>query len=250
MYKQNKQDMKKDAFYFAHDYNTTNDPKIQSFLGIYGATGYGVFWRIIEMLHEDQNHKLPLKKYIFNAIGFQLKTDPDLVLEMVEYLSDECEIFRTENDYFWSERVLTNMQKRVDISQKRSNAGKRSAEIRQQNSTSVQQNSTKEIKVKEKKQKTENDYIDFDSLLNFFNDTFDKNCRVFSKAVKAKYRARISDGYTTTEIAKAMQVCNRDQFHKENNYKYCTLEYFARAKTLDQYSFTENKQNKKYTPTT
>jgi len=239
--------MKKDAYYFAHDYNTTNDPKIQSFLGIYGATGYGVFWRIIEMLHEDQNHKLPLKKYIFNAIGFQLKADPDLVLEMVEYLTDECEIFKTENQYFWSERVLNNVQKRVDISEKRSLAGKRSAELRQQKSTSVEQKPTKEIKQKEIKQKEK---IDFDALLNYFNSVFQKNCRVFSDSVKSKYRSRINDGYTPKEIAQSMDTCKNDQFHKDNNFKYCTLEYFSRAKTLDQYAYSKNKQNNKYTPTT
>ena len=245
--------MKKDAYYFAHDYNTTSDPKIQSFLSIYGGTGYGVFWRIIEMLHEESTHKLPLKKYIFNAIGFQLKCDPDIVLEMVQYLTDECEIFKTENEFFYSERVLSNMDKRDEISNKRSQAGKRSAELRQNNPTVVQQKSTgveqkptKETKGNENKG---NEKIDFNGLLNYFNSNFEKNCRVFSDSVKSKFRSRIGDGYTTTEIAKAMQVCKNDQFHKDNNFKYCTIEYFSRAKTLDQYAFIDNKQNKKYTPT-
>jgi len=244
--------MKKDTFYFSHDYSTTSDPKIQAFLSMFGASGYGVFWRIIEMLHEDQQNKLPLKKYIYTAIGFQLKVDPVEVEKMIHCLIDDCEILKSDDDCFYSERVLNNMEKRKSVIEKRSMAGKRSAEKRallssgvKQNSTSVQQKPTKEIK----ENKSKSNKIEFDKLLVFFNDTFGKKCRVFSASVKQKYNARVSDGYTTMEIAKAMSVCKNDDFHKQNNFKYCTLEYFARPKTLDQYAYSESKQSNKYTPT-
>lgn len=244
--------MKKDTFYFSHDYSTTSDPKIQAFLSMFGASGYGVFWRIIEMLHEDQQNKLPLKKYIYTAIGFQLKVDPVEVEKMIHCLIDDCEILKSDDDCFYSERVLNNMEKRKSVIEKRSMAGKRSAEKRallssgvKQNPTSVQQKPTKEIK----ENKSKSNKIEFDKLLVFFNDTFGKKCRVFSASVKQKYNARVSDGYTTMEIAKAMSVCKNDDFHKQNNFKYCTLEYFARPKTLDQYAYSESKQSNKYTPT-
>lgn len=244
--------MKKDTFYFSHDYSTTSDPKIQAFLSMYGASGYGVFWRIIEMLHEDQQNKLPLKKYIYTAIGFQLKVDPVEVEKMIHCLIDDCEILKSDDDCFYSERVLNNMEKRKSVIEKRSMAGKRSAEKRallstgvQQKSTGVEQKPTKEIK----ENKSKSNKIEFDKLLVFFNDTFGKKCRVFSASVKQKYNARVSDGYTTMEIAKAMSVCKNDDFHKQNNFKYCTLEYFARPKTLDQYAYSESKQSNKYTPT-
>jgi hypothetical protein len=246
--------MKKDTFYFSHDYSTTSDPKIQAFLSMFGASGYGVFWRIIEMLHEDQQNKLPLKKYIYTAIGFQLKVDPVEVEKMIHCLIDDCEILKSDDDYFYSERVLNNMEKRKSVIEKRSMAGKRSAEKRalqstnvKQKSTRVEQTPTKEIK--ENKSKSNKNKIEFDKLLVFFNETFGKKCRVFSASVKQKYSARVSDGYTTMEIAKAMSVCKNDDFHKQNNFKYCTLEYFARPKTLDQYAYSETKQSNKYTPT-
>ena len=247
--------MTKDTFYFPHDYSCTNDPKIQAFIGKYGASGYGIFWRLVEMLHEDPKHRLPLKKYIFDAVGSQLQMDPETVLQMVEYLTDTCEIFKTHDDYFYSERVLINMEKRDAIKEKRSIAGKKSAEIRsqiathdQQISTHVEQTSTKEIKEKETKENKNK--IDYDKLLQFFNETFGKQCRVFSDATKSKYRARLNDGYTQKDIAKAMRICSVDKFHKENQYKFCTIEYFTRSKTLDQYAFNETKENKTYTPTT
>ena len=245
--------MTKDTFYFPHDYSCTNDPKIQAFIGKYGASGYGIFWRLVEMLHEDPKHRLPLKKYIFDAVGSQLQVDPETVLQMVEYLTDTCEIFKTHDDHFYSERVLINMEKRDAIKEKRSIAGKKSAEIRnqiathnQQIPTHVEQIPTKEIKEKETKQNK----IDYDKLLQFFNETFGKQCRVFADATKSKYRTRLNDGYTQKDIAKAMRICSVDKFHKENQHKFCTIEYFARAKTLDQYAFNETKENKTYTPTT
>lgn len=248
--------MKKDTFYFSHDYSTTSDPKVQAFLSVYGASGYGVFWRIIEMLHEDQQHKLPLKKYIFIALGFQLKVDADEIEKMINCLIDDCDLLRTDGDYFYSERVLNNMEKRQSVIEKRSYAGKKSAEKRakqstpdEQNLTSVEQKPTKEKKTKENK--TKEIKIEFDKLLDFFNDSFGKRCKVFAPTVKQKFNARLKDGYNTTDIAKAMNVCKNDSFHKENNYKFCTLEYFARSKTLDQYAFIESKKvNKTYTPTT
>lgn len=244
--------MKKDTFYFSHDYSTTSDPKIQAFLSMFGASGYGVFWRIIEMLHEDQQKKLPLKKYIYIAIGFQLKIDPVEIEKMIHYLIDDCEILKSDDGHFYSERVLHNMEKRASVIEKRSLAGKKSAEKRallstrvEQNTNTVEQKPTKEIK----ENKSKSNKIEFDKLLVFFNDTFNKKCRVFSASIKQKYSARVSDGYTTMEIAKAMSVCKSDDFHKQNNFKYCTLEYFARPKTLDQYAFSESKQSNKYTPT-
>lgn len=246
--------MKKDTFYFSHDYNTTNDPKMVAFIGKYGATGYGVFWRIVEMLHEESTHRLPLKKYIFDAVGSQLQVDPDTVLEMVEYLTDTCELFKTEDDHFYSERVLENMEKRDAIRAKRSKAGKASAKKRaidtihvEHEPTHVEQKPTKERKGKETEKKGK---IDWDKLLDFFNNKFGKKSRVFALAVKQRYNARLSDGYTPKDIQRAMEVCSVDKFHKENNFKYCTIEYFSRAKTLDQYAFNESKQTKTYTPTT
>ena len=64
----------KDTFYFQHDYNARNDPKLQDVLIDLGVEGIGVFWCIIEQLYE-QGGKLPLrscKKYcICIARGLQ-----------------------------------------------------------------------------------------------------------------------------------------------------------------------------------
>ena len=254
--------MKKEAFYFSHDYSTTNDPKVQALLGKFGAKGYGVYWRVVEILHEEQDHKLHLKPYMFEAIASTFKEEVELISSIIDYAVEVCELFIKEENFLYSERVLQNISKRDKIKEARSFAGKKSAQLRlKQNSTNVEQsltpveqNPTKERKVKERKVKEKivtefmERNIDWNKLLLFFNKTFNKSNKVFNASNKAKYLARIKEGYSRENISKAMLKANKDSFHTESNYKYCTLEYFSRSATLDKYGFDATKNNS-YIPT-
>ena len=53
----------------------------------------------------------------------------------------------------------------------------------------------------------------------------------------------LKEGYTKEDIAKAMRSCSVDKFHKESNYKYCTLEFFSRSETIDKYAFNSQTKN-------
>lgn len=149
----------KDTYYFQHDYNPTSDPKVQALIGEYGAIGYGIYWRIVEMLHEDELHKLQCKKFIYIALAKQMLTSVEQVESIIKNCIDIYELFKSDDDFFWSERVMRNISKRTEISNKRSKAGKISAELRKKTtsvehkSTCVEQNPTKERKVKEIKVK-------------------------------------------------------------------------------------------------
>ena len=143
--------------YFSHDYNATLDPKIIALLGDYGAVGYGIYWRIVEMLHAENEHKLPLKEYIYKALAKQMGTSVEQVSAIVRDCIDIYDLFIECDGCFYSKRVDDNIQKMEEIKEKRSKAGKISAENRknstsvQQNLTSVQQNLTQSNKIKEKK---------------------------------------------------------------------------------------------------
>ncbi len=142
--------MSKDTYYFQHDYEPTSDPKIVALLGEYGATGYGIYWRIVEMLHSDTEHKLPHKKYIYLALAKQMLTSVEQIETIVNFAIHDCELLRSDGEHFWIDRVLRNIERRNDISKKRSKAGKASA-LAKQVSTSVEQNPTKDNKEKESK---------------------------------------------------------------------------------------------------
>jgi len=150
--------------YFSHDYNATLDPKIIALLGDYGAVGYGIYWRIVEMLHAEESHTLPLKDYIYKALAQQMVTSVEQISTIINDCIDVYELFIKDDDFFYCQRVFDNIQKMEEIKEKRSKAGKISAERRknatnveqsstcvQQNLTSVQQNLTQSNKIKENK---------------------------------------------------------------------------------------------------
>jgi hypothetical protein len=142
----------KDTYYFQHDYEPTSDPKMVALLGDHGAVGYGIYWRIVEMLHSDTEHKLPHKKYIYLALAKQMLTSVEQIEAIVNFAIQECELLKSDGEYFWSDRVIRNIERRNDISKKRSKAGKASARAKQV-LTSVEQNSTNANKGKERKVK-------------------------------------------------------------------------------------------------
>ena len=51
----------KDAFYFPHDSNATDDPKIMILISELGLEGYGIFWILIEHLRNQPEFKSHLK---------------------------------------------------------------------------------------------------------------------------------------------------------------------------------------------
>ncbi len=150
--------MSKETFYFSHDYNARSDIKIQALLVEHGAVGYGVYWIIVEILHEETAKKLKLDSLIFVAIARQASTSVEQAKAIVECCL-KYELFTEEDGYFFSKRILENIEKRKDISEKRAKAGRISAEKRKKstsvgiNSTSVGENPTKSNKGKERKEK-------------------------------------------------------------------------------------------------
>lgn len=122
---------KDSAFWFPHDYEPTSDFKMQALIGEYGAVGYGIFWRITEMLHSEQEHRLPLKPYLFLAIAKQMLQGAEVVERVIRFSIETCELFESDGVYFWSLRVNRNIEDRAIISQKRSISGKKGAIAKQ-----------------------------------------------------------------------------------------------------------------------
>lgn len=105
----------KDTFYFQHDFNARNDPKLQNVLMEHGCAGIGVFWCIVEQLHE-QDGILPLVG--IKGIAFALHVD----VKVVESIIRDFDLFQADDENFWSESVNKRLQKRVEIKDKRKKA--------------------------------------------------------------------------------------------------------------------------------
>lgn len=155
--------MAKDTFYFQHDYEPLSDPKLLALVGEFGAAGYGIFWRIVEMLHSDESHRLGHEKYIYSAIAKQMSTPVEQVEEVINYAIVVCKLFVSDGESYWSERVYRNVEKREEIADKKRKAGLASAQARAEMVkkathvehllTPVEQNPTEGNKEKERKEK-------------------------------------------------------------------------------------------------
>jgi uncharacterized phage protein (TIGR02220 family) len=78
--------------------------------------------------------------------------------------------------------------------------------------------------------------IDYQALLDFVNKTFGRNFKIVSDKIQRSYKARLKEGYKKEDIINAITNCKENKYHKENNYQYCTPEYFSRSETLDKYA--------------
>jgi len=140
--------MGKETFYFSHDYEPTSDPKIQALLGEFGAVGYGVYWRIVEMLHSSCDHKLPFKQYLFLAIAKQMLTSAEQIEAIIRHAIEIYELFNSDAEYFWSNRVNRNFEVRAELSEKRAVAGRLGA-IAKQNLANTSKGKERKEKKKE-----------------------------------------------------------------------------------------------------
>ena len=175
---------KNQSYYFSHDINASNDPKIVAMISELGMISYAWWWILIEKLAAADDYKLPLKKYTFVALDNELRMNNEQILTSVQQvfnknqhvleqnsmcsfcsflliylLIHDYELLDCDDEYFWSPSLIRRFEfkkvKEETIREKRRLAGLKSAESRKakkQNLTHVQQNQL----IKEKKRKENN----------------------------------------------------------------------------------------------
>jgi len=114
--------MAKEAYYFSHDANSRNDPKILSMMLDYGIEGYGMFWIIVENLREQDGYKLKQDKSTWRAFAMQMHKTVEEVKIFINDCVLEYELFVIDDVYFYSESLLRRMYKKDKIIQKRKDA--------------------------------------------------------------------------------------------------------------------------------
>ena len=101
--------MKKDTFYFSHDYNANNDVKILFLRQQLGMEGYGIYWFLIESL-ADAGGMLPLK--LVPVLAMQMYTSE----VKVDAVINQFELFQVVDSDFYSERLLNHLEVRKSLS--------------------------------------------------------------------------------------------------------------------------------------
>lgn len=144
----------KETFYFTHDYNASQDPKILNMLSEQKWEGYGLYWMLIEKLAEAKG------KLLFSdlkGIAFSTHTDEKTLKKIICDFS----LFENNADHFWSNRLLDHLCKRQKISKIRAKLGQKGGLAKAKQLPSNSSSKTKQRKVKESKGK------EIENTLNF-----------------------------------------------------------------------------------
>ena len=157
--------MAKDVYYFSHDVNASNDPKIVAMESEFGVISYAWWWKLIEKLASSEDYRLPFKKYTFIALDKELGilNENERPLNENEHtffcsnksflfvnsLINDFELIECDEEYFWSPSLIRRQEERRSKFEKKQEqrrlAGIKSGEARrkkEQNRTTVQRTST------------------------------------------------------------------------------------------------------------
>ena len=244
--------MKELTSYFPHDSNARNSDKLIRLRMRHKASGYGVFFMILERLREEPEY-MSVKDY--NMIAFDLREDASLIKSVIEDFG--LFVFTEDGKYFYSESFKKRMGYKDDKSKKRSEAGKKGVakrwgekESEIANATEFIANATendsnaiakveKTIASKVKKSKVNNigdsneslpsgtsqphaEHIDYSELVKFFNEetkgVFGTVRTPLSDSRKGMINARIKS-YGKKTFADMIHRAYQSDFLKGQNKK-------------------------------
>lgn len=144
--------MSKETYYFKHDYNARADRKLVNVIMKHGMEGVGVYWCIVEMLYEEGGY-LPIE---YERITFELRSKYEIVKSIV----NDFDLFKQDDNKFWSESVIERLDERCEKSEKaRESINKRWGKyeritnVLQSNSKRNTKEEKKEEKKREKKKR-------------------------------------------------------------------------------------------------
>ena len=208
--------MAKDVYYFSHDVNASNDPKIVAMESEFGVISYAWWWKLIEKLASSEDYRLPFKKYTFIALDKELgilnENERPLnenertffcsnkSFSFVNSLICDFELLECDDEYFWSPSLIRRQEERRSKFEKKQEqrrlAGIKSGEARrkkEQNRTTVQRTSTvvEQNEQKERKGKEINNIEretrarEDENPLSMFDDDEVKNKPIYELYMKS-----------------------------------------------------------------
>lgn len=167
--------MKKDTFYFSHDYNARHDDKIKQLIRKHGLLGYGCYWAIIEDLYNNAN----ALRLDYDGIAFDLRIN----IEQAKSIINDFDLFVIDAEQFGSMSVERRLNERIEKSAKAS----QSANLRWQkhkDDANAMRTQSDGNAIKEKKGKEIKENIEplFETFWNLYNK------KVERKACLAKFK--------------------------------------------------------------
>lgn len=121
--------MSKEAYWFKHDSNAKDDPKIIILIEELGLEGYGIFWLLVETLRNEKDFMAPLR--IIPALARRYNTSNEKIMAVIT----RYDLFVIKDDkVFYSPSLIERMVPLLEKKKKLVEAGKKGAKKRWKNS--------------------------------------------------------------------------------------------------------------------
>ncbi|MCO7128429.1 DUF4373 domain-containing protein, partial [Sporolactobacillus shoreicorticis] len=131
----------KDAYYFSHDSNARYDPKILAMRAVFGMEGYGRYWCLIEILRDEDEYKLEKTKHLYDALAMQMQCERNAAKEFVDACINEFGLLCENDNFIWSESLITRMESKDKKSEKARKAAQKRWQKSSHDAGSVQMQS-------------------------------------------------------------------------------------------------------------
>ena len=116
--------MNKDAYYFPHDSNARNDQRLLKVRFKHGASGYGAFFMLLEIMREQGNYRLSMTD-LEMIDQMEIHIGIDSLIDIVE--NYDLFEFDLDGGYFYSNSFDRRMQKMNELRDIRAKAGRKGA---------------------------------------------------------------------------------------------------------------------------
>lgn len=100
--------MKKDAYYFSHDANAQDDPKLMLLIEQMAMEGIGIYWCLIEKLRAEKDYSLPLS--VLPSFAHRWHTSSEKVQTVVKNYG----LFKIVKEKFFSVRLKNSMLQKTE----------------------------------------------------------------------------------------------------------------------------------------
>jgi hypothetical protein len=249
----------KDAYYFSHDANARNDPKIQALMSKWGFEGYGWYWAILETLREQPEYRYPYGRYTIKTFSRMFMCSEEKAAEFIEdccreFVANNTSLLCIDDQWIWSESFLRRMsiydvkrdKARVSITSRWSNNVRNTDVVRTNNERTTSKvkeskvNNTPIVPVSEPSTKADEYSSDF--LL--FWSTYPK--RVDKGAAFKAWNARLKSGALSEIILSGTKRYARSVSGGDPRYIKNPATFLNSLAYENEYGSSEEQENHGY----
>lgn len=121
---------KDNSYWFTHDCDAADDPKLIALMAKYDMAGYGRWWRLCEALRKCEGYKYNIaSKFAYPGLATILKMSVEECKAFIHDCIHEFELLYTDDQHVWSESFLRRMEKWDKKKEVLSERGRKGAEV-------------------------------------------------------------------------------------------------------------------------